>query len=376
MQMTPRSTADLRRANRNRVYRFLYEAQQPQTKQSAAQALNMSMPTLNQNISELLEMGLVDDSKIADSTGGRKPHILSIIPDARFALGAEISPHHIRVLAADMELRVLGHQSLKRTFEPSEEYARGLAQDVEDFLQTLQLDCSRLLGVGIALPGLVDEEQGTLERASVLGVKRMNLKILAQYIPYPVRFCNDASAGGFAEWWKRADLANMAYLSVGRGVGGAILINGQPYEGTNRRSGEFGHVCIHPQGKLCSCGRRGCLEAYCSTALLSDDQGITMERFFEQLRGADPSAACLWGDYLDDLAAGIANLHTALDCDIVLGGLLSQYLKEWMPALKQRLKDLDPFQEEADYLHLCRYYGQSNRMGAALRFIDAFLAQI
>lgn len=376
MKATLHSTADLRRANRNRVYRFLYESTQPQTKQTAAQALCMSMPTLNQNISELLEMGLVDDSKIAESTGGRKPHILSIVPDARFAVGAEISPHHIRMLAADMELNVLGSQIMTRTFDPGEEYAQGLAQDIEAFLGELQLDRSRLLGVGIALPGIVNEEQGTLEGAPVLRVKQLETSRLSRYIPYPVSFCNDANAGGFAEWWKRADLTSMAYLSVGRGVGGAILINGEPYEGMRRRSGEFGHMSIHPGGKLCSCGRRGCLEAYCSTALLSDDRGITLEQFFQSLQNADPLAVRLWEDYLDDLAVGISNIHTALDCDIVLGGLLSQYLEEWLLALKQRLKHLDPLQEEADYLHLCRYYGKSNRMGAALRFIDAFLDQI
>lgn len=89
------STIEVRRANRNRVFRYLYEATEPVTKQDLAYALSMSLPTLTQNLNELLEEGLIDNSETADSSGGRKPRILTVVPGARYAVGggAVLQPH-------------------------------------------------------------------------------------------------------------------------------------------------------------------------------------------------------------------------------------------------------------------------------------------
>ena len=73
---------------------------------------------------------------------------------------------------------------------------------------------------------------------------------------------------------------SMAYLSLENGVGGAVLVNGDLYAGDNRRSGEFGHMCVEPGGLPCKCGKRGCLEAYCSARRISDDINITLKDFF------------------------------------------------------------------------------------------------
>lgn len=370
------STAELRRVNRNRVYRYIYGATEPVTKQDLAWALSMSLPTLTQNLTELLAEGLIDNSEIADSTGGRKPRILSMVPSARFAVGAELSPHHIRMVAVDLSLRELAFHVLERPFRTDEAYAMGLAQDLELFLEENHLQRDKLLGVGLTLPGVVDADQQLLVTAPTLQISRMDLRTLTRCIPYPTFCGNDANCGGFAEWWNRTDLSSMAYLSLGRGVGGAILMGGVPYAGLHQRSGEFGHMCIHPGGHPCSCGRTGCLEAYCSTARLSDDLGVTIEAFFAGLAAGNQTYREIWETYLDNLALGVANIHTALDCDIVLGGTLSQFLGDWFGALEGRLTARDLLQEESGYLHLCRYHAASNSIGAALHFVEEFLVQV
>ena len=371
-ESTLHSTAELRRANRNRVYRYLYAADGPVTKQDLARTLNLSLPTLTQNLNELLEQGLIDNSAIADSTGGRKPRILSAVQDARFAIGAELSPNHVRMVAVDLGIRELGCRAVSRPFSVGEGYALGLARDLEAFLDALGLDRDKLLGVGLTLPGIISADQKTLESVPTLNIHHMDARWLLGPIPYPVHLCNDANAGGFAEWWNRTSLTSMAYLSLGRGVGGAILMNGVPYSGARQRSGEFGHMCIHPEGLTCSCGRRGCLEAYCSTARLSPD----LDEFFRRLDGGERAAGELWETYLDDLTIGIANIRTALDCDVVLGGTLTQYLTGRMGELEDRLARQEPFWDGSGYLHLCRYHGESNSIGAALHFIDDFLARV
>lgn len=376
MDTTFHSTAELRKANRNRVYRYLYSATEPVTKQDLAHDLSMSLPTLTQNLNELLEQGLIDNSEIANSTGGRKPRILTVVPGARYAIGAEISPGHIRMVAVDMGIRELGYKAAERRFRGDESYARELAEDIERFIAECGLEREKLLGVGITLPGIVSADQQTVENAPTLKTQRLDVGMLTQYIPYPISVTNDANAGGFAEWWNRTDLTSMAYLSLGRGVGGAILMNGVPYVGARQRSGEFGHMSIHPGGQECSCGRKGCLEAYCSTARLSDDLELTLDRFFEELKDGDARCAAAWRKYLGNLAVGIVNIHTALDCDVVLGGSLTQYMSDYLGELQECLAGLDPFWDGKTYLHLCRYHGKSNSIGAALGFVDAFLNEI
>lgn len=107
----------------------------------------------------------------------------------------------------------------------------------------------RLLGVGITMPGIINEQEGIVEIAPVLQLHHMKLSLLTEVIPYPVYVQNDASAGGVAEWWNYDGPSAMAYVFLGKGVGGALMIDGKPFEGLNRRSAEFGHMCIHPGGK-------------------------------------------------------------------------------------------------------------------------------
>ena len=104
-------------------------------------------------------------------------------------------------------------------------------------------------------------------------------------------------------------MAPMAYLFLENGVGGAAFLGGTPYEGLNGRSGEFGHMCIEPDGLKCRCGKRGCLEAYCSTSRISNDLGITLDTFFEELENKNAEYEKLWEDVLRHLAVGINNIH-------------------------------------------------------------------
>lgn len=369
-------SAAVRHENKNRVYRYLYALEEPVTKQDLAYSLSMSLPTLTQNLNELLAENLIDNSEIADSTGGRRPRVISLRRDARFAVGIELSRHHIRMVAVDLGVNVLGWRVIDRRFSADGAYAQKLWQDLRAFLEGLALDTDRLLGVGVTLPGIVSSDQAVLEDAHTLDVVRLELGWLAAGSPYPVFFSNDANAGGFAEWWNQDIKGCMIYLSLERGVGGAILMNGTAYLGQRTRAAEFGHMCIHPGGRPCSCGRRGCLEAYCSTARLSDDLGIGLEQFFAGVNAGSRRYTALWDAYLDDLVIGISNIHTAFDSRIVLGGKISKFLLQRFEELDSRLKKADPDYRENEYLSICRYHAQSSGIGAALHFVDQFITEL
>ena len=370
------SVSDLRKANRNRVYRFLYDSQGDQTVQDVSRALSLSLPTVNQNLNELMELGLIDNSRIASSSGGRRPRLLSVTPSARCAVGVEISPHHMYLVATDLKGSELDYRAVSRPFEATADYAAALAEEIQSLLAGLGVDQDRVLGVGVTLPGIINTENTILEYAPTLISNPLDLSFLRATIPFAVKFCNDANAGGFAEWWDQPEQPSMAYLSIGRGIGGAILVNGTPYLGARQRSAEFGHMCIHPGGKTCSCGRKGCLEAYCSTAVLSNHLGISLADFFHGLESGDGEKPLLWERYLEDLSIGIVNIHTMLDCDIVLGGPLSPFLGKRVEQLKNYINQVDSISHTSQHVRLCRYHEKSNGIGVALKYVDNFISNI
>jgi predicted NBD/HSP70 family sugar kinase len=135
-------------------------------------------------------------------------------------------------------------------------------------------------------------------------------------------------------------------------------------------------TCAWSRTAPCKCGKCGCLEAYCSTARISDELGISLEDFFEGLEAQNPTYQALWQDVLYHLAIGINNIRMALDCEVVLGGNLTQFLEPHLPELRRLVASFNTFENSADYLKLCRYPKRASMLGVALHFIQEFLEKI
>ena len=251
-----------------------------------------------------------------------------------------------------------------------------LAADLENFLNRFGLNREKLLGVGIALPAIFNTDRTCVVTAPTLNLRDQSIRPLICSIPYPVSVCNDATSGGYAEWYVQQDSDCMAYISLEGGVGGAILMTGVPYIGLNGRSGEFGHICVQPEGLSCKCGLRGCLEAYCSSDRISTDLGISVEQFFAGLEAGSLAYQTLWKDYLNHLASSLATIRMVFDCRIVLGGYVAQYLTPFLKELRGLTASRDPFDEEAEYISLCHYLKHAVPLGAALHFINLFVEEL
>ena len=366
--------SERRRQTRNSVYHYLYKATGFCSRQQLSRDLGLSLPTVYQNLTELMDAGLIQNSGEQQHTGGRKAAGLSIVPDARVAVGISITENRLRFVAVDLRMNELGYQRID--INSMDELGPKLALELERFLDELSIDRTNLLGVGIALPAIIDQENALLKLAPTLHLQDVSLKNLTKYIPYPTYVENDANSGGYAELFNHSGQNNMAYLSLENGVGGAVLINGTPYYGDNLRSGEFGHMCVEPGGLRCKCGKQGCLESYCSARRISVDLGITLDDFFAGLERHVPEYENLWHDVLRHLAIGISNIRMALDCDVVLGGFLTEFISPYIGILKSYAAALDTFGINADYIHLGTMCKHTVPMGVALHFVDNFLKNI
>ncbi len=364
---------DRRHQTRNSMYRYLYETQTPRSKPEIARALGLSMPTVHQNMAELMDLGYICAGGMQSSNGGRRAVGYTIEPAARFSVGVSVTGDNIRFFAANLRLEKLAYKKIPFHLLTSfQGCIQKISDELEDFLDENQLDRAKLLGVGVAFPGVIDEAHRRIVLAPTLQLQNIGLQEL-DMIPYPTFVDNDGNCGGFAEWFMLHDSRNIAYLSLEDGVGGAVMLNGAPYSGSNGRSGEFGHICVERDGHTCHCGQRGCLEAYCSARRLSEEQGITLEQFFARLAAGDRQCAVLWDDLLDHLAVGVKAIRMTLDCDVVVGGFLAQYLEPYLDVLRHRAAALDTFGGDGTYIRLGKDPCHAVVRGAALHYIQEFL---
>lgn len=339
-----------RRRTRSSIYHYLYSAEAPCAKQKIAADLNLSLPTVYQNLTELAEAGLIDYAGAQPSSGGRPAMNLAVVAGARVSVGVSITEHRLRFILTDLKLNELGYKDVRHGKNLTDgDYSEFLAAELECFLDEQGVDRARLLGVGLTVPAVVSLDTGTMVFAPTLNLYNIPFERLLHAIPYATHPENDGTSGGFAEWFSSPGERNLAYLSIEDGVGGAVLVNGAQFIGNNNRSGEFGHMCVHPGGLKCVCGRRGCLEAYCTATRLSDQLGITLRDFFAGVEEGRAEYRRLLDDYLEHLAIGVHNIRQALDCDVVIGGFMAKFLEPYLPALRDMLTELDPFDTDGGY---------------------------
>jgi predicted NBD/HSP70 family sugar kinase len=362
----------VRDTNKKRIVNLLYQ-QNGTTKQGISRMLGLSMPTVSQILKELFEQGLVKEGGTLESSGGRKPVLNELAYDARLSVGIEISQNHINFMLIDLAENDLCYKSYRERFANDENYFKKIGDLTEHFLDENNVDRKKLLGIGIAIPGIVQTQKGILEYIPVFGVKNLAVVSLTQYINYPVKVENEANLAGFAEIWQMEQISSAVFLTINKGVGGAIVINDQIHNGMNCRSGEFGHITIVKDGRECSCGRKGCLEAYCSTKSLTENGVGDLDSFFDRMEKGDKQLAKIWESYLDYLATGINNIRMIFDTDVIIGGEIDQYLEKYLGKISEKLRERNSFSDKTDYLHISKYGSKASAIGAALLLVDEYL---
>ena len=232
----------------------------------------------------------------------------------------------------------------------------------------------KITGIGISLPGILSHDRTRLARSHALDLRDFDLAPLAAgFRGIDVDFENDANAAVQTEV---SDLSgDIVYLSLSNTVGGGIASPRMIHLGDNRRAGEFGHMVLHPGGRRCYCGKKGCADAYLSALRLSECAS-SLEDFFARLEAGDASAKRVWGAYLDDLALAVSNLRMAFDRTIVVGGYVGAHMEDHLIELKARLKALDRFDPGADYVRVGRCGRDASAIGAALVLLNRHLGKL
>ena len=367
------TNTDVKKLNKNRIFRLIYNSDKI-SRQEIADQLGLSLPTVNQNLKMLMEDGLIEYVGNFTSTGGRRAQAITINNNARKAISVNIKADYINVDVVGLKGQIIYSMAVKAHFSKSSAYIEKLTDAVRHAVDYVGADADDILGVGVTVPGILDDEKQILISAPPLKAKNYDFTRLISAIDYPVIVMNDARAEAYAgHWFNGKPEDEKIYIMLGEGVGGAYINASAIRNGVHNRGGEFGHMVIHPGGKQCLCGKKGCLEAYVSEKVLSSELDMTLDNFFELAAQGKPDYVDMLEEYIDNLALGINNIYTMMDCDIVLGGTVAPYIKRYEDRIKECLVNDYSFDTDADYLKISDGGGGKSGLGAALSFVARFI---
>lgn len=243
----------------------------PMSRTDLAKNLKLGLSTITNIVEELKEQNLVFETGEADSTGGRKPIMLDFNHQYGYTIGIKIEENCMLLALTDLKVEV--KESCKVTFKKnsnSDIVLNLLIESIDKLINKIPKGKS-LMGIGIAISGLVDQKKGQLIFSGMLNWKGINIcKILEEHFKVAVFIDNDVNAYTLAELWqgKGKTLSDFIVVTYGSGVGSGIVLNHKLYRGNFGGAGEIGHMVIDIGGKKCECGQRGCLEAYASEAFI------------------------------------------------------------------------------------------------------------
>ena len=315
------SNSEVRRRNKVSAFRELLRSNQL-TKPELAARLDLSLPTVGQLVSELVEQGLVQEDGMAESVGGRRAVYYRSLANKKVALGVDITKHHIGMALLNLRGDVIANRRIKLPFGNNAGYGEKMNQAIQIFLQDNHVEENALLGTGYSVPGIISLDRSRLELSHILQVLRPDSFCPDHRLNCPYLCFNDADAACMVECYERDDMKDFVYISLSNTVGGSLVFNKEIQRGINGRCGEIGHMCVVPtaNGRMCYCGKRGHYDAYGSAEVLARETGGNLELFFRKVEEGDPRLNQLLDEYLDMLAVVTQNMAMFTDMDIVIGG--------------------------------------------------------
>lgn len=371
------TTIALKKINRSKIYQYIYRSKLT-SKLQIVQDLQMGLSTVSQNLNLLENEGLIEKNGYFDSTGGRKANAIQIVSDFRISIGVGILKNMFHITAIDLYGNTVYTDTIPLTYSNTAAYYQQITDKVKDFIDKNQYPEDKILGVSIATQGITSPDNTTVIYGNIMNNTGMRLKDFSKHLPYPCHLEHDSKSAAFLELWNHPELDSAVVLLLNRNLGGAIITNHQIHQGRSMHSGTIEHICVNPDGPLCYCGNRGCLETYCSANSLEQASGMTIKEFFPLLREKkSPQLIQIWEDYLKHLAFAMKNLNLVIDAPIIISGYLAPYFTEDdTDYLLRQINSMTPFELKEEQILVGTHGQYTPAIGAALFYVKEFIQSV
>ena len=367
----------VKKINRSKVYQYIYR-KKITSKLQIVQDLQMGLSTVSQNLNLLEQDGLIEKNGYFESTGGRKANAIQIVSDFRISIGIGILKNMFHITAVDLYGNTLYTNTIPFPYSNTPDYYKQVTDKIKEFIATNQYDEEKILGVSIATQGITSPDHSTVLYGNIMNNTGMILEDFSCYLPYPCYLEHDSKSAAFLELWKHPELDSAVVFLLNRNLGGAIITNHQIHQGSSMHSGTVEHICINPDGPLCYCGNRGCLETYCSANALEQAAGMNIKDFFSLLREKkSPQLTQIWKDYLHHLAFAMKNINLIIDAPIIISGYLAPYfLEDDIAYLTKHINVSSPFALNKEHIFVGTNGQYTPAIGAALFYVNQFIHAI
>jgi len=343
--------------NRDLVLKTIFEHESI-SRAEIARVTKLTRATVSDMVDNLVNEGLVEEIGYGESLGGKAPILLSLIADARYLIGLNLTQGWF--IGSVVNLRGEIKETVEFPVDESDgEQALQLVYKILD--QLTECEWKPVVGIGIGTPGLVNTREGIVVSAVNLDWQDLPLAhLLKTRYDLPVTVLNDSQATAIGEFVYGGDNHtedNLIVVTVKHGIGAGILINGSLFQGDGGGAGEIGHVVVQENGTLCRCGKHGCLETvasaravvqrvtdlaseYDNSELVKSPQGISLDAIEEAWWKNDPLAQKVVFDAASALGKSIANMVGVLNIQkIILTGDMVRFGKSWLQTVQDAMSD-------------------------------------
>ncbi|MGV8851656.1 MAG: ROK family transcriptional regulator [Rhodoglobus sp.] len=384
----PATVSDVRQRNRSQALRSVILTGET-SRAAIARESGLSVASVTNLISELISEGLVMEAGSVASSGGRPVTLLAPNPSGAYFLGADVGERGVAVELFDLSMTRIDREFRGgREGEPSE----AIAADLDEALNALRARnpaaWDRMVGIGLGLPGVVesDADGSQILYAQSLGWSPIPVTDLVSH-DMPIFAENGAKTQAMAELWDGAarGVNEALVVLLGRGVGLAIVSNGELARGLNSSAGEWGHVKIVRNGRLCRCGGRGCVEAYLGADSILElwreaggvFDGSGWGAVGQLLESHDPVAVGVVDELIETLGCALGGLVNLTNPErVIIGGWVGLRLMEALAPRVEAATRAEALTRPGGQfsLHACSFGGDTVALGAAIMPLEALLA--
>lgn len=392
LNAAPATVSGVRQRNRTQALRSIILSGQTSRAELARES-GLSVASVTNLVSELISEGLIVEAGSVASSGGRPVTLLAPNPSGAYFLGADVGERGVAVELFDLSMtRVDREFRGGREGEPIEAIATDLDEAIEALRDRNPEAWDRLVGIGLGLPGIVEHDsQGRqVLYAQSLGWPPIPVSELVTH-DIPIFAENGAKTQAMAELWDGAarGVSEALVVLLGRGVGLGIVTGGELAHGLTSSAGEWGHVKIVRDGKLCRCGGRGCVEAYVGADAILDswrEAGGVFEgsgwraigELLEADQAGDPVAVAVVAELVATLGSALGGLVNLTNPErVVIGGWVGLRLMETLADRVERATRAEALSRPGAQFELfaCRFGGDTVALGAAMMPLEALLTE-
>lgn len=349
----------VRRLNRDVILKLIRE-HGPISRTALARRTQLTPATAFSIVEELMSQDLVRETGIGPSGGGRRPMLFEFNGQSYGVIGVVVRSSQVLGLVCDLEANTLLERAIDFKPEDDPDVVELIKAIVRELIQDSHVNKDRLMGIGIAVPGLVDVAEGIVVQSESRRWENLPLRdILAEEFELPIYVEADDKALAIGESFFGAgkEVPNAVYIKVGGGLGAGLIIDGALVRGSDNMAGEIGHILIDPEGPRCKCGNYGCLmtlvifEAIKARAeknlklgalsSLTDRVGgdldrLSVEIIAEEALAGDAFAGQIMRETGRYLGVGIATLVNLLNPDmVIIGGSFIKIGAPWLDVIQE-----------------------------------------